>query len=101
MIRPAIAAALLLLAGCTTADIEVTSEEGILAKVHFTRFASSVGFSMSPEGVITYTSSPETQAANDLAASLLNLSRAVAGPVPGPARFDRATFPAMLEDIES
>lgn len=70
------------LAGCTTATIETTSEEGIITKVHFTRFASSVGFQMSPEGLITYTSSPETQAANALAGAVLNMSRAIPGATP-------------------
>jgi hypothetical protein len=75
-------AAFLLLAGYTTADIEMTSEERIITHVHFTRFASSVGFQMSPDGTVAYTSSPETQAANSLAGAVLNLPRTMPGAQP-------------------
>lgn len=52
------AIAVLALASCAQGNIELTSPTGEVARVQFTRVGTDTGFSMGPDGTLTYSSNP-------------------------------------------
>jgi hypothetical protein len=88
-------APLLLLAGCSTADLDCADLRQGACKVHFTRFATDTSASFTgPEGLgFTYSSSPNAAAIAELAAAVRTLAELVPRPPPAP-------LPAMLEARE-